>query len=73
MIQVSMKELQILHAFHSDTLAYRANVPESVVKAMLQNKPVSLEHAHQVLQALSLQTGCYYTLSNVLCCLNNKD
>jgi hypothetical protein len=32
---------------------------------MLNQQPVSKEHALKVLQALSAQTGRYYTLSNV--------
>lgn len=65
MVQFSMKELRTLHAFHSDTLAYRASVPEQSVIAMLNNQPVPQEHAQRVLLALSRQTGRHYTLANV--------
>lgn len=65
MVQFSMRELRTLHAFHSDTLAYRASVPEASVVAMLNNLPVTKEHAEKVLLALSRQTGRHYTLANV--------
>ena len=64
-VQLTMKELHQLHAFHSDTLAYRASVPEEAVTAMLNNHPVQQEHAQKVLQALSSQYNRHYTLSNV--------
>lgn len=64
-VQFSMKELRTLHAFHTDTLAYRANVPESIVVAMLNNHPIPLSEAKKVLAALSIQYNRYYTLSNV--------
>lgn len=64
-IQFSMKELRTLHAFHPDTLAYRANVSESIVTAMLNSQPVPKAEALKVLAALSTQFNRYYTLSNV--------
>lgn len=62
---LTMKQLHQIHAFHSDALAYRASVPEASVVAMLNQQPVLKEHALKVLQALSTQTGRYYTFSNV--------
>lgn len=52
-IQFSMKELHTLHAFHPDTLAYRANVYEVIIIAMLNNEPVPQIEAKKVLAALS--------------------
>lgn len=64
-VQFSMNELRRLHAFHTDTLAYRAKVSESVVVAMFKDQPVPLTEAKKVLQALSVQFNRHYTLSNV--------
>lgn len=65
MVQFTLQELRILHAFHTDTLAYRANVPEEIVINMLNNQPIPQEHARKVLLALSKQYGRYYTQANV--------
>jgi hypothetical protein len=64
-VQLTMKELHQIHAFHSDTLAYRADVPEASVMAMLNNQPVPQKDAEKVLRALSEQHNRYYTLANV--------
>lgn len=37
MVRMSFKEVQMLYAFHTDTLAYRAGVSEAVVTAMLKS------------------------------------
>lgn len=65
MVLRTLKDLQRLFAFHADTLAYRANVPEAIVVAMLNNQPVPEEQAEKVLQALSRQFQQVYNLSNV--------
>lgn len=62
---LTMKKLHQMYAFHPDTLAYRANVPEAIVVAMLKDLPVPQEYAEKVLSTLSNQTGQPYTLHNV--------
>lgn len=71
-VQFSMKELRTLHAFHTDTLAYRASVPEQIVIDMLKDQPVCRRQAEKVLLALSNQTGRHYTFSNVNVTLTPK-
>lgn len=65
MVTMNFRHIQRIHAFHADTLAYRAGVSETLVTAMLRDQPVRQEEATKVLRALSIQYNRHYTLANV--------
>lgn len=72
MVAFSFREVQKIHAFHTDTLAYRAGVSETLITEMLNNQPVEQKEAEKVLRALSAQYNRHYTLSNVQLSLKSQ-
>ena len=61
----SLLDLWACYRFQARTLAQMADVPESMVLAMLYNQPVHRADAQKVLLRLSLLVHKVYTLSTV--------